>query len=83
MSKKEQNLQSLQTDVSGSLPTDKHLKFAECCFSYEELQYVLVMLTEGQNKINKKKTFERFQNYKIQETIIDKIREKCWECHQK
>jgi hypothetical protein len=43
---------------------------------------MLVMLTEGQDKVNSSKAFEGFQNYKIQETIIDKVREKCWECHQ-
>lgn len=50
-------------------------------FSYEELQYMLVMLTEGQDKINSSKAFEGFQNLKTQEVIIDKVRQKCWECH--
>lgn len=51
-------------------------------FTYEELQYMLIMLTEGQEKINSCKAFEGFQNIKVQETIIGKIRNKCWECHQ-
>ena len=53
-----------------------------CRFSFEELQYMLVMLTEGQDKINSSKAFEGFQNIKTQETIIEKVRQKCWECHQ-
>lgn len=33
-----------------------------CNFSFEELRYMLVMLTEGQDKINCSKAFEGFQN---------------------
>jgi hypothetical protein len=58
-----------------------HTNEVTCLFSYNELQYMLVMITEGQDKINSSKSFEGYQNYKIQETIIDKIRKKCWECH--
>lgn len=53
-----------------------------CRFSFEELQYMLVMLTEGQDIINSSKAFVGFQNLKTQETIIEKVRQKCWECHQ-
>lgn len=37
-----------------------------CNFSFEELRYMLVMLTEGQDKINSSKAFEGFQDQKIQ-----------------
>ena len=55
---------------------------AICSFSHEELQYMLVMLTEGQDKINSSKAFEGFQDLKTQEVIINKVRQKCWEYHQ-
>jgi hypothetical protein len=51
-------------------------------FSFEELEYMLVLLTEGQDKVNSSKAFGAFQNYKTQEEIIEKIRNKCWEYHQ-
>ncbi len=41
-----------------------------------------MMLTEGQDKINSSKAFDEFQNIKTQEAIIDKVRQKCWQCHQ-
>jgi hypothetical protein len=50
-------------------------------FSYEELQYMLVMLTEGQDKVNSSKAFYGFQNHKIQENIINKVRNECWKNH--
>lgn len=54
-----------------------------CSFSFEELQYMLIMLTEGQDKINSSKAFEGFQNNNIQESVIEKVRVKCWKHHQK
>ena len=73
--KKEENLEN-STEQALTIPD------VICRFSFEELQYMLVMLTEGQDKVNSSKAFEGFQNYKIQETIIEKIRQKCWDCHQ-
>lgn len=49
-------------------------------FSLEELRYMLVMLTEGQDRVNSSRAFEAFQNLKTQENIINKIRQKCWDC---
>ena len=71
----EQNLNKVET---------RQLNIADviCRFSFEELQYMLVMLTEGQDKVNGSKAFEGFQNIKTQETIINKVRQKCWEYHQ-
>lgn len=56
---------------------------ATCEFTYEELQYALVMLSEGQTVVNESPAFKGFQNMKTQEQLIDKIRQKCWECHNK
>lgn len=52
-------------------------------FSLEELRYMLVMLTEGQDQVNSSRAFEGFQNLKTQENIINKIRQKCWDCENK
>ena len=73
--KKEQNSQNAETQAL-------NIPDVICRFSYEELQYMLVMLTEGQDKVNSSKAFEGFQNIKTQETIINKVRQKCWEYHQ-
>lgn len=51
-------------------------------FTPEQLQYMLVMLSEGQNKVNSSKAFEGFQNIKVQEDIIGKVRDACWKVHQ-
>ena len=67
---------------SESQPSNGILGAVICRFSYGELQYMLVMLTEGQDKVNSSKAFEGFQNIKIQETIINKVRQKCWEFNQ-
>ena len=68
----------LETEaIKKSLITDN----AIIQFSYEELNHMLVMLTEGQKKINTRKAFEVLQNTKIQENIIEKVRIKCWEYH--
>ena len=46
-------------------------------FSYEELAHMLVMLTEGQEQgLSSKDT-------KTQNDIIEKVKQKCWECHNK
>lgn len=51
----------------------------ENLFTDEELPYVLLMLTEGQAKINDSKAFSGYQNIRIQETVIEKVRKLCWD----
>ena len=55
----------------------------ENLFTDEELPYVLLMLNEGQAKINDSKAFAGYQNIKIQETIIEKVRSLCWDTYYK
>lgn len=49
--------------------------------SRKELELMLVLLTEGQYKVNSSKIFEAFQDLKIQKSIIDKVRSKLWDIY--
>jgi len=50
-------------------------------FTEQELQYALMMLIEGQIRINQSKNFESFQNIKKQEDLIQKVRNELWNFH--
>lgn len=51
-------------------------------FSYEELKAMLVMLCEGYDKINTSgNTNKKNLDKKIQDDVINKITDVCWEAH--
>ena len=59
------------------------LTFLVCLFPLFALSNnYKVILEEYKTKGDARQAFEGFQNIKTQETIINKVRQKCWDYHQ-